>query len=242
MNYLCFDVETSGLSPSKHAILELACIPVVNGVKKEPFVSYIKPHEGATLDPKALEINGLTIKQINEFPDGKEVLKKFIEWIDSHNTVFNLLAHNVDFDRKFLYTFFTRYGCHTEFITRFSNKDICTLEMSKRLFANKRAKPSSNKLGDLCKFFSISLENAHSALPDIEATYEVYQNLKAMESAPIHVQQDKPLSYQEKRIKYLDMSYIQFNANGDIYIDSKMTKDPAAARFIAEEIYRLYGA
>lgn len=241
MNFLAFDLETSGFSPDKHAILEIACIPIINGVKKDPFVSYVRPHEGAILDPKALEANGLTVAQIKSFPEASEMLKNFIVWLDSHNTIFNLLAHNLEFDRKFLYKFFTLQGAHSDFVTRFDNKGVCTLDLSRGIFLNKKAKPASNKLSDLCKFFKIELNNAHSALPDIEATYEVYQNLKAMIPAPM-LQEQRILTYQEKRTKYLDRSYIQFNANGDIYIDSKMTKDPNAARFIAEEIYRLYGA
>lgn len=240
MNYLVLDVESSGFDPKKHALLEIAMIPVINGVKKEPFVSYVAPHEGAILDPKALEINKITLDQIKTFPDGKEVLKNLIEWLDSHETVFNLIGQNIQFDRNFLYTFFSRHMSHGEFITRIKPGDFCTLEMSKKYFSNKGAKPSSMKLGDLCKFFGIKLENAHSALPDVEATYELFLALKAMEpNIPVPTEK---LTYQEKRTKYLDPSYVTFNAGGDIYINTKMTKDKAAARFIAEEIYRIYGS
>jgi DNA polymerase III epsilon subunit-like protein len=240
MNFLAIDTETSGLSPDKHALLEIAIIPIINGVKKDPFVSYIRPHVGATIDIKALEINKLTFAQIQNFPDGKQVLNDLIKWIDSHNTVFNLLAHNAKFDRDFLYRFFTRHGSHGEFITRIDHGDVCTLEMAKKIFTGKGVKPSSNKLGDLCRFFNIELLDAHSALPDIEATYEVYQCLKALSGIKMETQ-ERPMTYQEKRAKYLDMSYVTFNGRCDIFITEKMTKDPAAARFIAEEIYRRFG-
>jgi DNA polymerase III epsilon subunit-like protein len=240
MNFLAFDTETSGLDPEKHAILEIAIIPIINGHKEEPFVSYIKPHAGAVLDPRAMDINGLTFQQVQSFPDGEEVLDKLIKWLYNHETVFNLLGHNVSFDRKFLYKLFCSYGRHSDFVTLIDSGDICTLEMAKRTFNGKSLKPSSNKLGDLCKFFDIKLLDAHSALPDIEATYKVYQCLKALEVGKLELQ-NAPMTYMEKRRKYLDYSYITFNPENDIFITKKMTKDPDAIRFIAEEIFRRFG-
>ncbi len=212
-------------------------IPIINGVKGEPFVSKVRPFNGAIYDPRALDVNKLNFNQIQSFPEEKEVLLKLIKWIESHNTVFNLLGQNIGFDRKFLRVLFSRHGCMTDYSAHIDSLEICTLDMAKRL----RVKSLSHKLGDLCKYFNIKLENAHTALADIEATYELYQHLKAMIPTEIPVQ-SAPLTYQEKRRKYLDMSYVTFNPEGDIFITKKTCKDPDAVRFIAEEFYRRHGS
>lgn len=241
MNYLVFDVETTGLDPQKHAMVQLAAIPVINGIKGEPFVSYLKPHEGAVIDPGALKINKLTYEQIMEFPDAKEVMHKFIDWVDSHETLFALMGHNVPFDRKFLYTTLNRNAMNMQYITRFRTVDFCTLEMARTVFKGKRNAPERMNLGALCKFFQIPLENAHDAMADIVACYEVFLRLKAMMPEAVAITKQK-LSYQEKRRKYIDSFYIQFNEDGSFYGNSTISKDPDAARFIAEELFHLFGS
>lgn len=240
MNHLIFDVETTSLSHELGALVQLAAIPVINGIKGEPFVSYCKPHKDALIDPKALEINKLTYEQLQTFPDAQEVIPKFIEWVDSQQTLMALLGHNISFDRKFLYTWMCRHGYYGSYITRFRPQDYCTLKMAREAFKGKRIKPEKMNLGSLCKFFKVDLINAHDALADIEATYEVYQHLKAM--LPESTVKKPIMNYADKRRKYLDTKYIMFNPDGAIYINDCATKDPEAARFIAEEIYHLFGA
>lgn len=225
------------MNPDTNGIVEIAMIPIINGVKREPFVSKLRPFNGAIYDPKALEVNKLTFNEINSYPEEKEVLTSLIKWIESHNTIFNLLGQNISFDRKFLKALFSRYGLMTDYLAHIDPLEICTLEMAKKL----KVKSLSYKLVDLCKYFNIKLENAHTALADIEATWQLYEHLKAMIPSEI-VMESTPLTYQEKRRKYLDSSYVTFNPELDIFITRKMCKDPAAIRFIAEEIYRRYGS
>lgn len=240
MNYIVFDVETSGLTPEKHALLQLAAIPVINGVEGEPFVSYCKPHKGAILDPQALDINKITVEQIQTFPEPAEVIRNFIDWIDSQEALFALLGHNVQFDRKFLYSWMCRHGFYGDYVTRFRPNDFCTWKLAKEAFKGKRKRPEKFNLQAICNFFEIPYENGHDALADIRMTYKVYQCLKAMK--PDVVVPKVKMSYSEKRKKYLDLSYVMFNPEGDIYINGKATKDPEAMRFISEEIYHLFGS
>lgn len=239
MNYLLIDVETSSLDHKYGCILELAAIPVINGVKGEHFHSFLRPHKNALIDDAALKVNKFTKEQIETFPDPSEVLDSFIQWIDKHETMFSLMGHNISFDRKFLYALFTRNMKHTDFVNRIRPSDYCTLENARRIFKNRRAKPDKMNLAALCKFFNINLENAHSALPDIEATYELYMALDALTPK---IQHSQKMTYQEKKRIYMDANYIQFNADGDIFINSQATKNPEIMKFITEELYNIYGS
>lgn len=188
-----------------------------------------------------MEVNGLKIDQLWTFPESSTVVEKFIDWVDSHNTLFALMGHNVQFDRKFLYMWMNRNARNMEYITRFRTTDYCTYEMAKRVFKGKRNRPEKFNLQSICKFFEIPYENGHDALADVGMTYEVFLRLKAMEAPAIAVEKT-PMTYQEKRRKYLDSRYIQFNEDGSFYGQSTISKDTDAARFIAEEIFHLFGS
>jgi len=242
MNYLVFDVETTGLDHKTAALVQLAAIPVINGVPGEAFVSYVKPHQGAAIAERALEVNKLKYDQLWTFPESSDVLPKFIDWVDSHDTLFALMGHNVSFDRKFLYTWMNRNMFNMQYITRFRTTDFCTLEMAKEVFKGKRNKPENNKLETLCKFFEIPYVNGHDAHADILMTYEVFLRLQAMKAPKVMVEGKKQMTYQEKRRKYIDSRYIQFNEDGSFYGQSTISQDPEAARFIAEELFHLFGS
>lgn len=242
MNYLVFDIESTGLSAEKNAMVQLAALPVINGVEGEPFVSYLRPHPDAVIDPGALKVNRLEYDQLWTFPEPSEVLKNFIDWVDGHETLFALMGHNVPFDRKFLYMTLNRNMMNMEYITRFRTTDFCTLEMARTIFKGKRNAPEKMNLTALCKFFQIPFENAHDALADIKATYAVFLRLQAMMPPKAAIEVVKKMSYQEKRRKYIDSKYIQFNEDGSFYGSPDLSKNPDAARFIAEEIYHLFGS
>lgn len=238
MNYLALDLETTGLSPDKHAITQIACIPIINGVKKDPFMSCVKPHHGAVIDPYALEIQKKTHKQIMEYPEASIVIENLCSWLKSQDTMFGMLGQNISFDQRFLYSFFCRNMMRNEYLMFFRPKYHCTLALAKEVFKGKRNKPSSNKLGDLCSYFKINLTNAHDALADIEATYELYLNLRAMR--PETPEEKLNLTYWQKRERYMHSRFCQLSPDG-AFISNTALSSQEALRFIAEELYNSYG-
>lgn len=234
---LFIDLETTALGDNA-AVIEIAAIPVVDGKELPHFHSMIRPHSGATLDPKAFEITGIDIKEIWNYPDTKDVLNDFIKWIDSHETIFNLSGHNISFDRNKLFRLFCRNGHYSSFITRINNNNTCTLSISRMVFKNKRNKPVDFKLETLCRFFDIEVDVSHRALADIGNTVKLYFELEKLiekENAP-----EEKLSYVEKRQKYLDMKYIQMNPEGDIFITTEATKNKNAMRFILGHLWEMH--
>ena len=76
-----------------------------------------------------------------------------------------LVAHNVSFDRRFLYAEFAKMDLGLPDIPCF-----CTMQLSKLA---DRGVPS-RKLDVLCEYFGISLENAHTAYADAKATADLF--------------------------------------------------------------------
>lgn len=234
---LFIDIESTGLSPDHHAMVELSAIAVINGEFCGQKTIRIKPHEGAKIDPEALKVTGFTVSLINSFGEIAPGIKEFIEFVDSFDCKFRLAGHNIGFDRRFLFKTMCRHGFYSDYISRFRSDYICTYEMAKKI-GKKKLNVDSLKLGTLCEALDIQLENAHSAADDIKATYELYEKLKPMMPAT-----EKPKkvfrTYVEKRAHYLDASFIQFNPEGDVWISAKGMNDPEALQFIINEIYDL---
>jgi DNA polymerase-3 subunit epsilon len=233
-NLLFIDIETTGLTENS-AVIEIAIIPYIDGERKPHYQSYIRPHDGATLDPKAFEVNKIDIKKVWEFPDAKTVVKEILDFIDIHECWFTIAGHNAQFDIKGLYRLFCRNGEYGNYHNRFRPGNVCTFRLAKEIFENKRKKPEGFSLKKLCNFFEIELNNAHSALPDIQATIELYEkilpNLPTIQGEP-----NVKLPYMEARRKYMDIAYVQQNPDGDVWLSKEAMFNDVIRRFIFTEL------
>ena len=237
MKILAIDTETGSLDHKNGALLQVAIIPIIHGERKDPFVSYIKPFKRADIQDGALKVNGLTREQISKFPEEAEVFQKMLAFIDSHEGPFYMLGQNVEFDRGFIHEFFKRNSSHMEYVKRFRPELLCTKNKAKELFDKKRNKPANNKLGTLCEWFSIPLNNAHDALADIAATVDLWDALTAMEGFKTP---SPELTAEEKRMKYIQPKYLQINVDGTIFISKDATADKQALEIVLAEIHEIF--
>jgi len=112
---IVIDVETTGVDPEKNAVVSIAaavCDVAHNIRAKRVFT--LRPHDGAIIEPKAMEVNGLTELEIMTYPPAEKTLKEFNSWLFancSENPRFALwYAWGVGFDDKFLFKTFERAG------------------------------------------------------------------------------------------------------------------------------------
>ncbi len=169
------DIETTGFSPEKHEIIELAYILVrqKGGEGKEFEIIEerefkIKPEHIETAEPQALKVNGYDEGQWIFANSLAEVMKVFAE--KSKNAIFT--AHNVTFDYSFVERAFTKTGIKNEMF--YAKIDTISIAYAK-LHANPLAERFA--LQKLCEFFGVQNERAHSALSDTRALFEVYKKL-----------------------------------------------------------------
>lgn len=158
-----FDVETVGLNPN-HPV-SLAYIAYQNGKRVAQDCIIMNPEY--PISPEASKVNGFTDEYVKQFPTFKEVwpsIKKYFEdsiWI----------GHNVFFDKRSLYTEFRRY--EIDIPESFYTCD--TLENAKKLISKEDV--PNYKLGTLCEFLGIKLENAHQADADTEGAMRLFNKL-----------------------------------------------------------------
>ena len=167
---IVFDTETTGLDPREgHRIIELGAIEVVDRLPTgEIFHSFLDPGpEHPELHPKVTEITGYTIDRVRGEPAFAEVADRFQAFVGDSP----LVAHNADFDQRFINAELSRLGREPYPARRF----IDTLKIARAKFPGSPA-----TLDALCRRFDVSLaaRSTHGALIDSELLAEVYLHLR----------------------------------------------------------------
>jgi DNA polymerase III epsilon subunit-like protein len=98
---IVLDIETTGLDPRHHSIIELGAIDF--DCPGNYFNERCQIWDGAEIDFKALEINGLTLNEIQDkaICSQKELISRFMIWTDQIEDK-TIAGQNVDFDMDFL--------------------------------------------------------------------------------------------------------------------------------------------
>jgi DNA polymerase-3 subunit epsilon len=180
---LYFDVETTGLDPVKHDIIQIAGLIEINGEVKEEFEFKVRPlGKEEDISQEALDIHGYTLDVIREFPEARETYNKltalFGKHIDKYNKMdkFTPAGYNAEFDMNFLKEFFNKNN-DVYFGSWVNWKKVDPLPILYFLDYAGRIKLENYKLATVAAHFGIEL-NAHDALSDIKATKAILTNLK----------------------------------------------------------------
>ena len=180
-NFVVFDTETTGLAPSRDRIIELAAVKFKDGFPVETFHTFINPER--SIPEEASRINKICDKDVENAP----VIGKVIESFDSFVGDNILVAHNLEFDLKFI------YYSGSDILTG-TNRLIDTLEQAKKLLKSPKIKYDIEsetygkdydsdydvydyQLDTLCNYYHIPLASHHSALSDAYATGKLFLRL-----------------------------------------------------------------
>lgn len=160
--FIVFDLETTGLNPSQHEIIEIGAVKYQGGKKIAEFESFINP--GVRIPAKITEITGINDRMVKNAPGLEKVINDFIEFAGTGV----LVAHNADFDYGFIRTALEKLEIEKDDYTV-----LDTLGLSRAVVKDSK----NHKLNTLAKYFGVDLENHHRALDDANATAEVLAKL-----------------------------------------------------------------
>lgn len=172
---LYIDLETTGLKPKENAIVQIAALVEIDGKIVEKFNENLAPMAHHVITPEALEINNLTLSQINGFQDSGEAFKKFIRLVKKYPQ-FKLAGYNVRFDISFLQEWFDQHWHGKFWYDYFDYKplDVFALELHFKHIG--LIDTEDDKLETVCKYFGIK-HKAHDAMGDIKATRKLHKQL-----------------------------------------------------------------
>ena len=159
-NFICIDLETTGLNPKRDRIIEIGAVKVRNGQIVDTFQQLIDPKQ--QLEERVEILTGISSKELEGQPTIQEVIPTLKEFLSEDV----LLGHRVLFDYSFLKRAFINEKMP------FERKGIDTLKLARQFVTDCESK----KLESLCKHYEIK-HQAHRALGDAMATVELYQKL-----------------------------------------------------------------
>lgn len=161
-DYVVFDLETTGLEPSIHEIIEIGALKYKNNELVEEFSMLIHPKNSI---PKVItSITGISDEMVGNAPTIEEALPKFIEFIED----LTLVAHNSSFDLSFIEENIKRLELPIP-----KNKNIDTIEIAKKYIP----KAYNYKLETLKKFFHLEY-GSHRSVDDCRTTNYIYEYCK----------------------------------------------------------------
>ena len=126
MDKLIFlDTETTGLDEEDeegftllaneiHSIVELAAIVDIDGKIKGRFEMNACPFPDDEVDPKSVEINGMSLEEIKTYPPQSQLLGDFKTFLEQHVDPYDpkdklwVIAYNAEYDMRFLRTLWSR--------------------------------------------------------------------------------------------------------------------------------------
>lgn len=156
------DLETTGLSPYRHKITEIAAVKIKNGVVIDEFSSLINPQE--PIPAFITRLTGISDELVKDSPTIEEVLPALKNFLSDHTIV----AHNASFDFNFLKFNFLSCLKH-----ELNNPVLCTVKLANRVHSDLPSK----KLSSLCEFYGLTNDNAHRAMSDVLVTKDIFLNM-----------------------------------------------------------------
>jgi len=183
---LCvIDVETTGLNPDEHDIIEICAVELDADIKPTgtPLQIYICPDRPENAQRQALKVNRITLPEaINRGMDSMKAIDRFCEWFDSLNLAKGKkiapLGHNYGFDKSFITKWLGDDLYNLMFDYHVRDSVIAAHYLNDRAYFRNEKQPfSKQSLAYCCRELNVENQSAHTAIGDCLATAEVYRKM-----------------------------------------------------------------
>ncbi len=164
------DLETTGLDPARHEILEIGVIRVDARTFTELDATDVRVHPARLedADPEALRLNGYSPRRW----ENAASLPEALDWVAPLLVGATLAGHNVGFDRAFLEAAWRATGGPPPDL---DHHLLDTAVLAWPLLAEGRIESLS--LATVCTALGIGLHDPHRALSDAERSLEIARRL-----------------------------------------------------------------
>lgn len=159
--FICFDIETTGLSAARDKITEIGAVKVENGVITDTFSTFANPE--MPIPQKITQLTGITDDMVKDAPSQSEAVGAFLEFAGDNV----LVAHNAPFDTSFIAKACEDMG------REYNYTSIDTVAISRAILTDIK----NCKLDTVAKFLRLGDFNHHRATDDAEMLARIFIDL-----------------------------------------------------------------
>ena len=164
-----FDLETTGLSAERDAIVEIGAVVVRGGqvLERESFHTLVDP--GRSIPWYVTKVHGIRDDMVQGSPAITRALPEFLAFVDGRP----LVAHNAGFDASFVVANCQRLGLASP------GPFHCTMRLSQEVYPRERR----HNLDAVCTRLRLKPSERHRALADAEMTARAFVLLQRLLAA-----------------------------------------------------------
>ena len=159
--FICFDIETTGLSAARDKITEIGAVKVENGIITDKFSTFVNPE--MPIPQKITQLTGITDEMVKDAPSQSEAVSAFLEFAGDNV----LVAHNAPFDTSFI-----AKACE-DMRREYNYTSIDTVAISRAILTDIK----NCKLDTVAKFLRLGEFNHHRATDDAEMLAKIFITL-----------------------------------------------------------------
>jgi DNA polymerase-3 subunit epsilon len=203
-DFVCLDIESTGLDTSTDRIIELAAVVFTMDTIVDEFESLINPEMQIPAASQA--VHNISQEMVMDSPKIKDILPDFLAFVGNRT----LVGHGVKFDIDIVCKEAQRAGIPC---TLQQNRSFDTLRLA-RLYGES----PSNSLDTLRKHFNIQPEGAHRAKADVIVNVQVFrylvqkfrttEQIEAVLSKPIFMKNMPLGKHKGRSLKEIPIDYL----------------------------------
>ena len=159
--FICFDIETTGLSAARDKITEIGAVKVENGIITDKFSTFVNPE--MPIPQKITQLTGITDEMVKDAPSQSEAVSAFLDFAGDNV----LVAHNAPFDTSFIAKACEDMG------REYNYTSIDTVAISRAILTDIK----NCKLDTVAKFLRLGEFNHHRATDDAEMLAKIFITL-----------------------------------------------------------------
>ncbi len=159
--FICFDIETTGLSPKTEKITEIGAVKIKNGEVVDRFSTFVNPEK--PIPAKIVELTGITDEMVKGAPSQSDAVKAFLDFCEGSI----LVAHNAPFDTSFI-----RVACNNMGVS-YDYTSLDTVAICRAILPDIK----NCKLDTVASYLRLGSFNHHRAVDDAEILSKIFISL-----------------------------------------------------------------
>ncbi|MBE6823981.1 MAG: PolC-type DNA polymerase III [Ruminococcaceae bacterium] len=159
--FICFDIETTGLSAKNEKITEIGAVKVSGGKVVDTFSTLVNPEK--TIPAKIVELTGITDAMVKDAPSQSEAVRAFLDFCDDNI----LVAHNAPFDTSFIKVACENMGVEYDYTS------LDTVAICRAILPDIK----NCKLDTVAKYLRLPDFNHHRAVDDAQILSKIFISL-----------------------------------------------------------------